>query len=162
MRRRCENGQMTLVELSPGDVVASADALVRLQRAAYAVEAALIRDERIPGLCETEAELVARGLDWVVDLDEGRIVGALGYMVANEAVGDPTVDIDRLIVDPAHHRRGIGRRLVSAVMGLAPVSTVSTGRDNLPARHLYEGLGYRHRGDREVLPGLSVSDYILG
>ncbi|MFF5325271.1 GNAT family N-acetyltransferase, partial [Janibacter hoylei] len=49
------------------------------------------------------------------------------------------VDIDRLVVDPAVHRRGAGRKLVQAVLFRAGHrrATVSTGRANLPARTLY-------------------------
>ncbi|WP_418268672.1 GNAT family N-acetyltransferase [Janibacter indicus] len=44
------------------------------------------------------------------------------------------VDIDRLVVDPAVHRRGAGRKLVQAVLFRAGHrrATVSTGRANLP------------------------------
>ncbi|WP_433956048.1 GNAT family N-acetyltransferase [Janibacter indicus] len=62
------------------------------------------------------------------------------------------VDIDRLVVDPAVHRRGAGRKLVQAVLFRAGHrrATVSTGRANLPARtHAVSGAGIpaveRHR-----------------
>ena len=35
-----------------------------------------------------------------------------------------------------------------------------TGRDNAPARRLYERLGFRRAGDDEVLPGLVVTRYV--
>jgi len=72
------------------------------------------------------------------------------------------VDIDRLIVDPARLRRGIGARLVRRALGLASGARVSTGRANAPARSLYERLGFVHEGDIEVIPDLWVSSYSRG
>jgi GNAT superfamily N-acetyltransferase len=143
-------------QFAPQDVSSHAAVLLRLQRAAYAVEAALINDDRIPTLHETEEDLVAAGLHWLVEIDGQEIVGALGY-TKNSAV----TDIDRLIVDPRRHRRGIGRRLVGRIIELSQEITVSTGRDNAPARQLYETAGFTHVADREVLPGLIVSDYAI-
>jgi GNAT superfamily N-acetyltransferase len=128
--------------------------LVRVQRAAYLVEAALIGDDRIPALHETEDDLVAARLHWLLHMEDGEIVGALGYTVDRGVA-----DIDRLVVDPAYHRRGIGAKLVRRALTVAPRLVVSTGRDNAPARRLYEGAGFTHREDRDVLPGLTVSDY---
>ncbi len=73
------------------------------------------------------------------------------------------VDVDRLVVDPAHARRGTGRALVAGVAqpaGDRPVA-VSTGRGNTPARRLHAQAGFREVGEREVLPGLWVVDLRL-
>ena len=72
------------------------------------------------------------------------------------------VDIDRLVVRPDAHRRGVGSALVRDVLGRAAGrrTTVSTGRGNEPARRLYERLGFTHAGDDEVLAGLWVSRYV--
>ncbi|WP_268237750.1 GNAT family N-acetyltransferase [Modestobacter marinus] len=72
-----------------------------------------------------------------------------------------TVDIDRLVVDPSAHRQGIGRALVQDVVRRAEgrMIEVSTGRDNAPARRLYESLGFRTTRDVEVLAGLWVTRY---
>lgn len=132
-----------------------AERVLAVQRAAYAVEAALIGDDRIPALHEDLATLRGRPLRWLL-ADEPTVSGALGY----ERTEDTTT-IDRLMVDPGHARRGVGRALVEEVLrrtGDAPVD-VSTGRDNVPARRLYEHLGFRRLGEREVLPGLWVTDY---
>lgn len=145
---------MEIRRLAAGELAALAPTLLGLQRRAYAVEAELIGDQRIPTLHETEPELRAAGLDWLVALDSGVLLGALGFRVS-----DGTVDIDRLVVDPAQHRRGIGRALVRAAVDLGDRGTVSTGRDNPPARRLYESLGFTHRADREVVDGLWVSEY---
>lgn len=130
-------------------------ALVRIQRAAYQVEAALIGDERIPALYESEADLRAAALWWIVDRDSsGSIRGGIAFQVE-----DDEVDIHRLVVDPTSHRLGIGRRLVRDATTHGSRTVVSTGLLNGPARSLYESLAFTHVGDREVIPGLWVSDY---
>lgn len=140
--------------VAPEEFEPLATAVLRLQRRAYAVEAALIGDDRIPALHESLVDLLAADLHWVLAFDGDRIVAALGYAMPGESVM-----IDRLVVDPDHHRRGIGARLVRGVLDLRPEVQVSTGRDNHPARALYSSLGFVHERDREVVHGLWVSDY---
>lgn len=131
--------------------------VLSLQLRSYAVEAELIGDSRIPALRETVEDVLESTLSWLaVRDDDASLVAAIGY-----AATARTVDIDRLVVDPEHLRRGAGRLLVEAVQELAvdrPV-TVATGRANGPARALYERLGFARTGDEEVLPGLWVTHY---
>ncbi len=140
--------------LSADEVRALAPRLLALQHAAYAVEAALIGDDRIPPLHESEQDLLEAGLTWFATLEGDRVVGALGCSVQGGVV-----DLDRLVVDPGLHRQGVGAGLVEHVVALAPRAVVSTGRANAPARALYERLGFTHEGDVEVEPGLWVSRY---
>ncbi|WP_462236208.1 GNAT family N-acetyltransferase, partial [Nostocoides australiense] len=57
--------------------------------------------------------------------------------MAFSRLADGTTDIERLVVDPEHLRRGLGRALVErAARGPA---VVATGRANRPARRLYGG-----------------------
>lgn len=145
---------MEIRGLPDHEVLARGAELVALQRAAYTVEAELIGDDRIPTLHETELELVSAGLTWIVVMDQ-RIIAALGYVIDGDVI-----DIDRLMVDPDHHRQGLGARLVTRAMGMGRVATVSTGRENGPARALYASLGFRHDRDVEALPGLWASRYV--
>lgn len=143
--------------MTPQPIAPSVE-LLALQREAYAVEAELIGDDRIPVLSEDLEGLLSAGLSWLGVVDRERLVGAIGYVET-----DALVDIHRLVVAPSAGRRGIGRTLVSAVLLVAGGRrvVVATGRDNTPARRLYSGLGMRHLGDVEVLPGLWVSRYEL-
>lgn len=131
--------------------------LLDLQHRSYAIEAQLIDDTRIPTLHETVADLQAAALSWLGVRDRhGVVVGAVGFRETPDLV-----DIDRLVVDPSHLRQGLGRAVVEAVLELAARRTVivSTGRENRPARRLYEQLLFSHVSDEEVLPGLWVSRY---
>lgn len=134
-----------------------ADALLLIQHAAYAAEAALLHDTRIPPLHECVEGLRNTSLRWLAAFEEGRLIGALAW----KDNGDE-LDIDRLMVIPSAHRRGAGRALVREVLRLSVNRRVivSTGRDNFPAKNLYERLGLCKAEDTEVVPGLWVSHYV--
>ncbi|AQZ62341.1 Histone acetyltransferase HPA2 and related acetyltransferases [[Actinomadura] parvosata subsp. kistnae] len=147
---------MLITEVSPADDPLGAQ-LLALQHASYAVEAELIGDDRIPPLHESLDDLRGQPLSWLVARIEGdRLAGAVAW---EETPAE--VDINRLIVHPDVLRRGIGRSLVKEVMARAGERriVVSTGRDNVPARALYERLGFGARGEREVIPGLWITQY---
>jgi ribosomal protein S18 acetylase RimI-like enzyme len=147
-----------ITEIEPGGDERLARALLSLQRAAYAVEASIIGDDRIPPLRETLDELRAAPLRWLGAFDGRRLVGAIARTEDHSEV-----DIHRLVVDPAAHRRGVGRALVREVLALAGGhrrTIVATGRANLPARALYESLGFVPAGEREVVPRLWIAQYV--
>ncbi|MFE3454401.1 GNAT family N-acetyltransferase [Nonomuraea sp. NPDC059194] len=132
-------------------------ALLDLQHAAYAVEAALIGDDRIPPLRESLDDLRAAPLSWRGAFDhDGTLVGAVAWTESEDLI-----DIDRLVVDPRAHRKGIGRALVEELLGMvgARTTVVATGRDNVPARTLYERLGFTRIEDVEVIAGLWITRY---
>ncbi|MGY1845623.1 GNAT family N-acetyltransferase [Modestobacter sp. SYSU DS0875] len=130
--------------------------LLELQHEAYAVEAALIGDDRIPPLGEGLAELRAAPLAWVGAWSGSRLVGAVAWTESPRLL-----ELDRLVVSPGAARQGIGTALVRRSLQLAGgrPTVVSTGRANRPARALYERLGFAATGDTEVLPGLWVTAY---
>ncbi|MCK2212872.1 GNAT family N-acetyltransferase [Actinomadura sp. ATCC 31491] len=150
---------MIIREVSPYDDPLGGE-LLALQRAAYAVEAELIGDDRIPPLHESLDELRAQRLRWMAatsdDAGSGRVAGAVAW-----EEGDGEVDINRLVVHPSAARRGIGRALVQEVLARAGGRrvVVATGRDNVPARRLYEGLGFTLLGESEVIPELWIVNY---
>ncbi|QOC92065.1 GNAT family N-acetyltransferase [Micromonospora craniellae] len=148
---------MRITDIDPGGDEALARTLLPIQHAAYAVEASIIGDDRIPPLHETLDELRAAPLRWLGALDDGRLVGAMAWSE------NPTeLDIDRLVVDPTAHRRGTGTALVRTLLASAGDRrvVVATGAANLPARRLYERLDFRLIGEREVIPGLRIAEYV--
>jgi GNAT superfamily N-acetyltransferase len=148
---------MELRDISPAADSVLAAALLQLQHAAYAVEATLIQDERIPALHENLDDVRRAPLLWLGAFRDGRLSGAVAWTQTTDQV-----DVDRLVVAPLSHRRGVGSNLVLAVLDRAAHrrTLVSTGRDNLPARRLYEGLGFVHVGDQEVIPSLWTAQYV--
>ena len=97
-----------------------------LQRLAYRAEAELIGFDGIPPLHESIDDLRGAALDWLGIRDGERIVAAMAMCGAAR-----TCDIDRLVVHPAHHRQGLGRRLVQAVLHHSSV-TVWAVETNTP------------------------------
>ncbi|RFS47476.1 GNAT family N-acetyltransferase [Micromonospora craniellae] len=151
------DGAVRITDIDPGGDEALARTLLPIQHAAYAVEASIIGDDRIPPLHETLDELRAAPLRWLGALDDGRLVGAMAWSE------NPTeLDIDRLVVDPTAHRRGTGTALVRTLLASAGDRrvVVATGAANLPARRLYERLDFRLIGEREVIPGLRIAEYV--
>jgi ribosomal protein S18 acetylase RimI-like enzyme len=143
--------------IRPLDLAAARDveALLRVQRAAYAVEAELIGFGGIPALRETAADLAAVDETVLGREVDGRLVAAVGY----RRTGD-VLELCRLVVDPAAFRAGHASAVLDAVdeaeEGVVRTS-VSTGALNEPALRLYARRGFRVVGEREVGPGVRVA-----
>jgi ribosomal protein S18 acetylase RimI-like enzyme len=146
-----DDGIRRLDLADPADV----SALLPVQRAAYAVEAALIGFDGIPALRESAAELSASPETMLGRFAGGRLVAAVGY----ERRGDE-LELCRLVVDPGAFRAGHASALLDAVDAAEPAvatTAVSTGSANGPALRLYARRGFRVVGHREVAPGVRVS-----
>ena len=113
-----------------------ASEIVRVQRAAYSVEAALIGSTDIPALRESIEDVMASRETFLGAFVDGRLVGVISWERA-----ETWVDVCRLAVDPDYMRRGLGRRLLLDVMG--PETRVQTGAANEPAIRLYESVGFQ-------------------
>ena len=126
--------------------------LWELQRAAYAVEAALIGFDGIPPLHESLEDLRACGESF---LGTEGLTGAVSWV----RLDDGTLDICRLVVRPAAHRSGIATALLDALDDLEPSdrAVVSTGTANLPAMALYRRRGFVPTGLRELAPGVTMT-----
>lgn len=143
-----------ITQVDPSTDRLSAEKILAVQRSAYAVEAELIGDDRIPLLHESVDDLCAAQVHWLVARDLDEILGAAAWSGSK---------IDRLVVAPHAHRQGIGRALVEVMLNsiAGQQLRVATGRDNGPARRLYESLGFAHTENQEVLPGLWLARYEL-
>ena len=148
-------GGISVGRLDLADEVVARSVLA-LQRDSYAVEAGLIGDDRIPALTETLDELRHAALEWLGAFDEAGLAGAVSWT----ELDDGTVDIDRLFVAPRAFRRGIATALLDGIDALYPDRRilVSTGRANVPAVTLYLGRGFRRVREREVIPGLWITE----
>ena len=143
-----------IVRVDPASDRSLADKILAVQKRSYAVEARLIGDSRIPLLHESVDDLCTAQVHWLAAREGDEILGAAAWSEA---------EIDRLVVSPHAHRRGIGRSLVTVMLEsiAGQCVQVATGRDNLPARRLYESFGFVHTKDQQVLPGLWLARYEL-
>ena len=133
-------------------------AVLALQRSSYAVEAALIGDDRLPPLHEDEHAIAAWRGRWVMAWDGVQLVGAATWT----DVGDH-VDLTKVMVSPPAMRTGVATALLGRVLDAADHRdvVVSTGRDNVPAVSLYTRHGFVHDVDEHVPPGIWTSRFRL-
>lgn len=136
------------------DTTAAAVHAVALR--AYRIEADLIGFDEIPPLRETLAEMRTQPLRWLGIRADGGPVAFLAWS------SDPVVDIERVCVDPEWHRRGLARKLVSALLDRTSGDVVvSTGAANAPAVALYERAGFVRTDTIEPVPGLKLATFLL-
>ncbi|MCM2533159.1 GNAT family N-acetyltransferase [Neobacillus pocheonensis] len=131
--------------------------LFELQKASYLVEANLIGFFDIPPLKESLEGLNGCGETFLGYFEEEVLVGALAFTIEGEAL-----TICRMVVHPNHFRKGIARKLLYALEEIQPewlVLKVSTGKDNTPAKKLYQKNGFQFVQDMEVVPGLFISHF---
>jgi ribosomal protein S18 acetylase RimI-like enzyme len=146
--------ELVRLDLSDGE---TASQLLALQRSAYEVEAELIGSDGIPQIRETLEELHECGETFLGAVVDGRVAGAVSWRMLGE-----TIDLHRLVVEPAHFRRGIGATLVRAALAAEPGATravVQTGAGNEPAKALYRQEGFEQTDEIEVVPGLRVARF---
>lgn len=153
----CRHPPVVAIEVVRVDPAADrglAEQILAVQKSSYAVEARLIGDDRIPLLHESVDDLCAAQVHWLVARDHDEILGAAAWSGS---------EIDRLVVAPHAHRQGIGRKLVTGILDsiVGQRIQVATGRDNAPARRMYESLGFVHTENQQVLPGLWLARYEL-
>ncbi len=129
----------------------TAKAIQSIQRPAYQVEAELMGFEGIPQLKESILEIQNCSEDFYGYMEADRLLGFISFKKRQN-----TIDIHRLVVDPEHFRRGIGRKLAAFLLknfeGMNFI--VSTGKANVPAKNLYESFGFIEMEDFEVASGI--------
>ena len=116
-----------------------AEQIHAVSQAAYALEAERIGCADFPPLRETLDGLRQCSDSFLVFQVAGRIVAALAF----DRTTDPVL-ITRLVVSPAHLRRGIATALLVELERRLPAARlkVSTALANTAAVSLYERLGY--------------------
>ncbi|WP_168123938.1 N-acetyltransferase [Paenibacillus sp. HB172176] len=151
------NGDIQQLEHRRGSI---AQEILAVQLPAYRVEAELIGTDSIPALRDT-VESIGRSEECFVgyrDKETERLLGVISYDIEPESGSHPErVSINRLVVHPEHFRKGIGRDLLSYVMGREALNRcmeVHTGAKNAPAIQLYRQHGFVEAERLEVEPGL--------
>lgn len=129
--------------------------LFDLQKISYQIEAELIRFFDIPALKESFHEFKNCGETFFGYYDAGQLVGAVSFELDGEEL-----TMCRMVVHPNHFRKGIAKNLLTYLEKSFPEIasiTVSTGKDNLPAKTLYLKNGFQFVRDLEVAPGFFIS-----
>jgi ribosomal protein S18 acetylase RimI-like enzyme len=131
--------------------------LLVIQRAASTIEAELIGSSAIPALTESREALQQCEETFYGSWIDDHLAGAISYKREGTVL-----DIHRLVVHPANFRRGIGQalvRMVEQVEDGITIIVVSTGAKNMPAKRLYWQLGCIEKGNKEVVPGLVITQF---
>jgi ribosomal protein S18 acetylase RimI-like enzyme len=131
--------------------------VLEVQRAAYAIEAALIGYPQLPPLHETLEGLQGTPEELWLCEEGGELCGVVGL----EQHADELV-IARLFVAPAFFRRGIGSALVAQALARADGRRVrvGTGARNLPALALYERFGFRRLDEGRPTPSVGYVELV--
>ena len=133
-----------------------AEAILALQKVAYASEARRYDDWTIPPLVET-LDSMRRDIAQHVVLKaivDGRLAGSVRGIVK-----DGVCEVCRFSGDPALQRRGIGATLLAAVEQRVQdieAFELFTGNRSVENLRLYERHGYRHVGTKVLSPAVSL------
>lgn len=123
--------------------VADAEEILSLIKRAFTSVGEQYGDPKLPPLTETLDSHRTRYEDHVVlkATRDGRIVGSVQGVMSGE-----TCLVERLVVDPAHQGRGIGRALALEIENRFPQARrfeLFTGHASAETLGLYESIGYR-------------------
>lgn len=127
--------------------------LLRLQHDAYRRQAELIGSDRLDSLGADEDTLPAWRGRYLVAWEGTQLLGAVAWRPGS------VVDVDRVMVDPPAHGRGVASQLLEAVLasvGDVPIATF-TGRDNGPGLRLYRRFGFEPVGDERSPRGFWIT-----
>ena len=129
---------------------ADAAEILELQKLAYVREQALYPECVIEPMVQPLAEVESQFADHVFlkVLDKGKIIAAIRGKLA-----DSTCHIGKLMVHPAYERRGIGRKLLSAMEDYFPAAVraeLFTGSRSEGNIKFYEKIGYQQCGSKKV------------
>jgi ribosomal protein S18 acetylase RimI-like enzyme len=133
-----------------------AEAIWRLQRLAYQSEAQLYGDWSIPPMIQTLDEL-RKEFQQFQFLKATTTDGIVGSVRARFRRG--SVEIGRLIVDPAYQRRGIGTELLrraEKLFGAAERFELFTGSKSQSNIRLYEKNGYTTTRMEHISPTVTI------
>ncbi|MFC6455482.1 GNAT family N-acetyltransferase [Paenibacillus vulneris] len=135
--------------------ISDAEKILLLQKAAYRSEAELYNDYSIEPLVQTLEQLQEQFEDHVV----------LKAVVSDTIIGsvraieqDGTCYIGKLLVDPNHQNKGVGKKLMYAIEGCFPNSRYElfTGSKSEKNIALYEKLGYKAFKERLISHDFSL------
>ena len=133
-----------------------AEAIQRIQKPAYEVEAKLIGFDGIPQINESAAE-IRKSEEIFFGWTEQELKGFISFKKTGQ-----TIDIHRLVVAPPAFRQGIGSKLLAYLLEQYSgwEFVVNTGSANQPAINLYKSFGFIEQERFEVAPGIMCSSFL--
>jgi len=128
-----------------------ASVLLNLQREAFEIEAQFLGTRDIPPLRQSPEALAGFRGSWVMAWDGTMLIGAAAWQETPSEV-----ELEKVMVHPSAHRRGVASALIAQVVERTPGRdiVVTTGRDNPPGIAMYTRNGFVAEGDEEVPPGI--------
>jgi ribosomal protein S18 acetylase RimI-like enzyme len=150
---------------------AEVDAVCRLARRTWqATYPGIISQQQIDAMLAdryTPAAILAQlgdpGHHWLIARDRDTIAG-----FAHARLDGETCKLDKLYVDPAHQRRGIGRALVDAIRAFARQQGagrlwLQVNRNNQQAVRAYQSYGFDIIEARvfDIGAGFVMDDYVM-
>lgn len=129
--------------------------ILLLQKLAYRSEAKIYNDFSIEPLVQTLEQLKKQFEDHII-LKAVVVDTIIGSVRANDQ--DGTCYIGKLMVNPNHQNKGIGKMLMNAIEGLFPKSRYELFTGNKSEKNivLYEKLGYKAFRERLITPDFSL------
>ena len=121
-------------------VAEEANEIRRVFQISYKIEAQLLDAKKFPPLERPISAFKHCENDFFGYYEEGKLVAVIE--MKNE---ENAMHIQSLVVDPNHFRKGIARKLIAFILNYfdSHQFTVETGKNNPPARKLYEGFGFQ-------------------
>ncbi|MDF2927395.1 MAG: family acetyltransferase [Paenibacillaceae bacterium] len=144
--------------------------LLALQMAAYVKEAEMIGLTDIPPLLESPASVRSRGEAHYGLYEDNQLAGAVSLKLEHGGLGRlemaPALRICRLMVHPAHLRRGVASRLIRYAIAAgqaeeAKYLTVSAVSVNEAALALYSRFGFITLAQHAAVHGLTLNEMLL-
>lgn len=132
-----------------------ANDLYDLQKESYLVEAQLVDYYNLPPLIESFQQFIDCQEMFIGCFESDKLIGAISY-----SIDDSVCTICRMVVRPGYFRRGIAQNLLEFLEKTSneiPIFKVSTGKDNEPAKRLYQKNGFILIKDIEAEPGFYIS-----
>ncbi|MFC4709496.1 GNAT family N-acetyltransferase [Enterococcus eurekensis] len=134
-----------------------AEAVYRIQKAAYQIEAELLGTDQIPPLQESFTGLQEVDESFIGFYQKKKLTGVLSYKIEEQVI-----DVYRLFIDPSALRQGIGKKLLNYVCQQhknCQKMIVSTGEKNQPAVHFYEAYGFEKESEVVISENLTVFNF---
>ena len=120
--------------------IETAKKLYKIWQESYIVEKELLGAADFPPLNRLASDFMESENDFLGLYEKKELLGVIE--IAQKL---NSVHLQSLVVDPNHFRKGIATKLINKVFDLYPATTytVETGNSNIPAKKLYESLGFK-------------------